>query len=157
MLNSILKALGAFLAPLIAIMLPLQQALFVLLILILLNYYSQVVLCFKETTQAKNLLLRGIISIFSKTALTTLLKRLHEYSFAITIVGLFEVYILDIPIDLGDKTFSLIHFTIVVAGCLEVTRGFQLTEQITGNNMLEIIKNFIPEKLIELFKNKDSN
>lgn len=157
MLNSILKALGAFLAPLIAIMLPLQQALFVLLILILLNYYSQVVLCFKETTQAKNFLLRGIISIFSKTALTTLLKRLHEYSFAITMVGLFEVYILDIPIDLGDKTFSLIHFTIVVAGCLEVTRGFQLTEQITGNNMLEIIKNFIPEKLIELFKNKDSN
>lgn len=157
MLNSILKALGAFLAPLIAIMLPLQQALFVLLILILLNYYSQVVLCFKETTQVKNFLLRGIISIFSKTALTTLLKRLHEYSFAITMVGLFEVYILDIPIDLGDKTFSLIHFTIVVAGCLEVTRGFQLTEQITGNNMLEIIKNFIPEKLIELFKNKDSN
>lgn len=157
MINTLLKAIGVFLAPLIAILFPLQQALIVLLIFILLNYSSQVVLSFKECTQTKNFILRGIISIFSKTALTTLLKRLYEYSFAITMVGLFEAYILDIPINIGSRTFSLIHFTIVVAGCLEVTRGFQLNEQITGNNMLEVIKNFIPEKLITLFKNKDSN
>lgn len=149
--------ISAFLAPLIAILFPLQHALVVLLIFVLINYNSQVILSFKEATQTKNTLLRIIISIFSKKALTTLLKRLHEYSFAITMVGLFEVYILELPINLGDNTFSLIHFTIVVAGCLEVTRGFQLNEQITGNNMLEVIKNFLPDKLIDLFKNKDSN
>lgn len=97
------------------------------------------------------------MSIFSNKALTTLFKRLYEYSFAITMVGLFEVYILDIPINLGENVFSLLHFTIIVASCLEITRGFQLNEQITGNNMLETIKNFIPERLINLFKSKDSN
>lgn len=157
MINSILKAIGIFLTPLITILLPLQQALIVLLIFVLLNYVSQTVLSFKKADRAKNVLIRIIISIFSKTALTTLLKRLHEYSFAITMVGLFEVYILNVPIDLGENIFSLIHFTIIVASCLEITRGFQLTEQITGNNMLEIIKKFVPEKLTELFKNKDSN
>ena len=157
MINTAIKIISAFLAPLIAILFPLQHALVVLLIFVLINYNSQVILSFKEATQTKNTLLRIIISIFSKKALTTLLKRLHEYSFAITMVGLFEVYILELPINLGDNTFSLIHFTIVVAGCLEVTRGFQLNEQITGNNMLEVIKNFLPDKLIDLFKNKDSN
>lgn len=157
MINTAIKIISAFLAPLIAILFPLQHALVVLLIFVLINYNSQVILSFKEATQTKNTLLRVIISIFSKTALTTLLKRLHEYSFAITMVGLFEVYILELPINLGENTFSLIHFTIVVAGCLEVTRGFQLNEKITGNNMLEVILSFIPDKLVTLFKNKDSN
>lgn len=145
-----------FFTPMVTILLPLQQAMVVLLILVILNFVSQVVLNFKESNTATNYMLRFITSLFSKKALTTLLKRLYEYSFAITMVGLFEVYILELPISLGDKSFSLIHFTIIVAGCLEVTRGFQISKNITDNNMLEIIKGFIPEHISKLFKVKDS-
>lgn len=157
MLNTILKGAGTFFAPLLTIILPLQQALIVLLILILLNYASQVVLCFKESREYNNFIFRAVASVFSKSALTMLLKRLYEYSMALTMVGLFEVYILNFPINLGERSFSLIHFTVIVSGCLELTRGFQLNKKITGNNMLEIIQGFIPEHLSKLFKNKDSH
>ena len=74
-------------------------------------------------------------------------------------VSLLEVYILGFTsVELISQSFSLSHFTIVVAGCLEVTRGFKLGELITGNNMLDTILSFLPSKVSQLFgKKNDSN
>lgn len=158
MFNSLIKFCSTLFAPLLAAILPLHQALAVLLLLVLINYVSQVIVSFKNDVERKNIFTRLIASIFSKTALQTLFKRIYEYSLAVVMVGLLEVYMLGITqIELATRTFSLLHFTIVVAGCLEVTRGFQLGEKITGSNMLETIKSFLPERLTRLFKKNGSN
>ena len=126
--------------------------------LVLINYISQVIISFKNENTSSRLLIRLISSIMSRTALQTLFKRLYKYSLTILIVSLLDIYILGFNgVELVTRSFSLLHFTIVVAGCLEVTRGFQLGEKITGSNMLETIISFLPERLTRLFKKNDSN
>lgn len=156
MLDPLIKFLSILFAPLVAAILPLHQALIVLFILVLVNYISQAVISFKYDNISKNIIIRLIVAIFSKTALTQLYKRIYEYSLAIVMVGLLEVYILGLTqVEIAERTFSLLHFTIVVAGCLEVTRGFKLGEKITGSNMLETVRGFLPEKISKLFEKKD--
>lgn len=159
MLNTTMKLIIAFLGPFVTALLPLQEGLIILLILIIINYISQVVITYMKDESYKYILFKLIKAIFCKKALETLLKRLYEYSFAILMVGLLEVYILGFtPIEIADKKFSLLHFTLVVSGCLEVTRGFGLAEKITGSNMLETLRSFLPERVSRLFdKNPNQN
>lgn len=158
MFNSLIKFVTTLFAPLMAAILPLHQALAVLLLLVLINYVSQVIVSFKNDTSSKNFFIKIVSALFSKTALQTLFKRIYEYSLAVVMVGLLEVYMLGVTqVELATRTFSLLHFTIVVAGCLEVTRGFQLGEKITGSNMLETIVSFLPERLTRLFKKKNNS
>lgn len=157
MLNTTMKMILAFLSPFITALLPLKEGLIILLLLVFINYISQVVITYMRDIKYKYILFKLIKSIFCKLALQSLFKRLYEYSFAILTVGLLEVYILGLtPVEIVDKQFSLLHFTLVVAGCLEVTRGFGLAEKITGSNMLETLKSFLPERISRLF-DKNSN
>lgn len=144
MVNNIMYYLSLFLAPLFTALLPLQFSLICLLILISANYISAVV-CTFNLLRLKAVDFVFFRALFNDGNMKRFFKKCYEYIFAVLVVGLFEVYILEL--DNPTEGISMLRLTVISAGVVEVNQMFMNIECVTGGNILHRIKDLIPDRL----------
>jgi len=151
------KGVVLFFNAIIALLAPIKMMLYGLLFLIFVDLITGIRKHHHVHNFSLNPLKKDFWKAIKSNALRSTWVKTYEYGIGIIIAIVFENMVFggDINISIQDKVFSMTKLAIIISSAIEMWSVFENMEAVSGRNILKRLINFLPQKVQDLFKNKN--
>lgn len=146
------KKLFLLMTPLISMLVSMKAAILGLWVLIFFDLLTGISKNLKERGIPLNLFKKAFYKAIRSYLLRQTWKKTYEYSMGIITIIIFESLVFGVtPVNIIGKTFTISELAVVFPAGVEVWSIYENLENVSGGNILDKIKNFLPAPLRIIF------